>query len=180
MIDGAVFKEEAESNNVMAVPTVYLNGKSFASGRMTLEEILAKLGTGPDASELNADSVLQDRLRSLPNVTIITNAQTKEITGDDTVNGLTYINRETEKEQHVELSGVFVQIGLLPNTDWLGEDVERNKFGEIVVNEHGETNIPGVFAAGDCTTTTNKQIIISMGDGANASLNAFNYLIRNE
>lgn len=359
MIDGAVFKEEAESKNVMAVPTVFLNGESFGSGRMTLEEILAMLGSGPDASEfenkdpfdvlvigggpagasaaiyaarkglrtgivaerfggqvndtagienfisvkhtegpefvanleehvkdydidvmnlqrakrlekkdnieielengavlqgksaiistgarwrkvgvpgeeefrnkgvaycphcdgpifegkhvavigggnsgieaaidlagivkhvtvlefgeeLNADSVLQDRLHSLPNVTVITNAQTKEITGTDNVNGLTYIDRATEEEHHVELAGVFVQIGLLPNTDWLGKAVERNKFGEIVVNRHGETNVPGVFAAGDCTDATNKQIIISMGNGANASLNAFNYLIRNE
>lgn len=359
MIDGAAFKEEAENKNVMAVPTVFLNGESFGSGRMSIEEILTMLGSGPDASEfedkdpfdvlivgggpagasaaiyaarkglrtgivaerfggqvndtagienfisvkrtegsqfvahleehvkdydidvmnlqrakrlekkdhieiglengavvkgksaiistgarwrkigvpgedefrnkgvaycphcdgpifegkhvavigggnsgaeaaidlagivkhvtvlefapeLNADSVLQDRLHSLPNVTVITNAQTKEITGTDNVNGLTYVDRATEKEHHVELAGVFVQIGLLPNTNWLGEAVERNQFGEIIVNEHGETNVPGVFAAGDCTDATNKQIIISMGDGANASLNAFNYLIRNE
>jgi len=357
MIDGAAFKEEAESKNIMAVPTVFLNGESFGSGRMTLEEILATLGRAPDASEfenkdpfdvlvvgggpagasaaiyaarkglrtgiiaerfggqvndtagienfisvkriegpkfvanleehvkdydidlmnlqrakrlekkdlieielengailkgksvilstgarwrkigvpgedefrnkgvaycphcdgpifegrhvavigggnsgieaaidlagivkhvtvlefgseLNADSVLQDRLRSLPNVTILTNAQTKEITGTDNVNGLTYIDRETGKEQHIELAGVFVQIGLLPNTDWLGDAVKRNDFGEIEVNQHGETNVPGVFAGGDCTDATNKQIIISMGAGANASLNAFNYLIR--
>lgn len=359
MIDGAVFKDEAESKQVMAVPTVFLNGESFGSGRMSLEEILAKLGSGPDASEfedkdpfdvlvvgggpagasaaiyaarkglrtgivaerfggqvndtagienfisvkktegpefvanlkehvndydidvmnlqqanglekkdlieielengavlegksvilatgarwrqlgvpgeeefrnkgvaycphcdgpifegkhvavigggnsgveaaidlagivkhvtvfeygaeLNADSVLQDRLRSLPNVTVLTNAQTKEITGTDSVNGITYIDRETEEEKHVELAGVFVQIGLIPNTDWLGESVKRNKFGEIEVNRDGETNVPGVFAAGDCTDERNKQIIISMGAGANASLNAFNYLIRNE
>lgn len=359
MIDGAVFKDEAESKQVMAVPTVFLNGESFGSGRMSLEEILAKLGSGPDASEfedkdpfdvlvvgggpagasaaiyaarkglrtgivaerfggqvndtagienfisvkktegpqfvanlkehvddydidvmnlqqanglekkdlieielengavlegksvilatgarwrqlgvpgeeefrnkgvaycphcdgpifegkhvavigggnsgveaaidlagivkhvtvfeygaeLNADSVLQDRLRSLPNVTVLTNAQTKEITGTDSVNGITYIDRETEEEKHVELAGVFVQIGLIPNTDWLGESVKRNKFGEIEVNRNGETNVPGVFAAGDCTDERNKQIIISMGAGANASLNAFNYLIRNE
>src|SRR5699024_4155300 len=131
-------------------------------------------------AELNADSVLQDRLRSLPNVTVLTNAQTKETTGTDSVKGITYIDRETEEEKHVELAGVFVQIGLIPNTDWLGESVKRNKFGEIEVNRAGETNVPGVFAAGDCTDERNKQIIISMGAGANASLNAFNYLIRNE
>ncbi|HLR66594.1 MAG TPA: alkyl hydroperoxide reductase subunit F [Virgibacillus sp.] len=360
MIDGAAFKEEAESNNIMAVPTVFLNGESFGSGRMTLDEILAKLGGGPDASEfenkdpfdvlvvgggpasasaaiyaarkgirtgivaerfggqvndtaaienfigvkrtegpqfvanlgehvkdydidvmnlqrakslerkkdfveielengavlnsksvilstgarwrkvgvpgedefrnkgvaycphcdgplfegkdvavigggnsgveaaidlagivkhvtvlefapeLKADSVLQDRLKSLPNVTVLPNAQTTEITGTDNVNGITYVDRGTQTEHHIELAGVFVQIGLLPNTDWLGDAVERNKFGEITVDRHGATNVPGVFAAGDCTDDPNKQIIISMGSGANAALNAFNYLIRNE
>ncbi|GEN84570.1 NADH dehydrogenase [Sporosarcina luteola] len=358
MIDGAAFKEEVESKGIMAVPTVFLNGESFGSGRMTLEEILAKLGGGPDASEfenkepydvlvvgggpagasaavyaarkgirtgivaerfggqildtasienfisvkhtegprlaanleehvkeynvdvmnlqrakrlekkdlieielengavlksktvilstgarwrnigvpgeqefrnkgvaycphcdgplfegkhvavvgggnsgveaaidlagivkhvtvleyadqLKADSVLQDRLHSLPNVTVIKNAQTKEITGTDSVNGISYIDRESGEEQHVELQGVFVQIGLVPNTDWLGETVERNRVGEIVIDNRGATNVPGVFAAGDCTTAPYKQIIISMGSGATASLGAFDYLVRN-
>jgi alkyl hydroperoxide reductase subunit F len=357
MIDGSVFKEEAESKNVMAVPTVFLNGEEFSGGRISLEEILAKLGSAPDASdfedkdpfdvlvvgggpggasaaiyaarkgirtgivaerfggqildtaaienfisvnrtegprlaanleehvkeydidvmnlqratrlekkdlieielengavlqsksvilstgarwrnvgvpgeaefrnkgvaycphcdgplfegkeiavigggnsgieaaidlagivkhvtvlefmeELKADSVLQDRLNSLPNVTVLKNVQTKEITGTDSVNGITYIERDTGTEKHIELAGVFVQIGLVPNTDWLGDTVERNKFGEIVVNDRGETNIPGVFAAGDCTNSPYKQIIISMGSGATASLSAFDYLIR--
>src|SRR5690625_3367316 len=357
MIDGAVFKEEAESKNVMAVPTIYLNGESFGSGRMELEEILANLGIEQDASvfdekdpfdvlvvgggpagasaaiyaarkglrtgivaervgvqvndtagienfitvkkiegtqfvsnlkehladydidvmdlqeakslkkadnieielengatiegksviiatgarwrnvgvpgeaefrnkgvaycphcdglifegkdvavigggnsgveaaidlagivnhvtvieygeALNADSVLQDRLRSLDNVDIITNAMTKEITGTDNVNGLTYVDRATEKEHHIELAGVFVQIGLVPNTEWLEGSVERNRFGEIIVNENNETNVPGVFAAGDCTTQTHKKIIISMVSGARDSLNALNYIIR--
>lgn len=129
--------------------------------------------------ELKADEVLQKRLNSLPNVTMIKNAQTKEITGTDTVNGITYIDRETEEEHHVELQGVFVQIGLVPNTDWLGETVERNRFGEILVDKRGATNVPGVFAAGDCTDSAYKQIIISMGSGATASLGAFDYLIRN-
>ncbi|QQZ09385.1 alkyl hydroperoxide reductase subunit F [Heyndrickxia vini] len=358
MIDGAAFKEEVESKNIMAVPTVFLNGESFGSGRMTLEEILAKMGSTADASEfsdkepfdvlvvgggpsgasaaiyaarkgirtgivaerfggqimdtlgienfisvkytegpklaasleehvkeynidvmntqrakrleknefveielengavlksksvilstgarwrnigvpgeaefknkgvaycphcdgplfegkdvavigggnsgieaaidlagivkhvtvlefsaeLKADTVLQDRLYSLPNVTVIKNAQTKEITGTDKVNGITYIDRETEEERHIELQGVFVQIGLVPNTDWLGETVERTRTGEIVVDNHGATNIPGVFAAGDCTNSPYKQIIISMGSGATAALGAFDYLIRN-
>lgn len=357
MIDGAAFKEEVESKDIMAVPTVYLNGESFGSGRMTLEEILAKMGNGPDASELSdkdpydvlvvgggpagasaaiyaarkgirtgivaerfggqvmdtmgienfisvkktegpklvasleehvkeydidvmnlqrakrlekkelievelengailksksvivstgarwrnvgvpgeaefknkgvaycphcdgplftgkdvavigggnsgieaaidlagivkhvtvlefmpelkADAVLQERLNSLPNVTVLKNVQTKEITGTDKVNGISYIDRETEEVHHVELQGVFVQIGLVPNTDWLGETVERVR-GEIVTDRHGATNVPGVFAAGDCTNTPYKQIIISMGLGANASLGAFDYLIRN-
>ncbi|MDA1678401.1 MULTISPECIES: alkyl hydroperoxide reductase subunit F [unclassified Bacillus cereus group] len=357
MIDGAAFKEEVESKDIMAVPTVFLNGESFGSGRMTLEEILAKMGNGPDASELSdkdpydvlvvgggpagasaaiyaarkgirtgivaerfggqvmdtmgienfisvkrtegpklvasleehvkeydidvmnlqrakrlekkelievelengailksksvivstgarwrnvgvpgeaefknkgvaycphcdgplfigkdvavigggnsgieaaidlagivkhvtvlefmpelkADAVLQERLNSLPNVTVLKNVQTKEITGTDKVNGISYIDRETEEVHHVELQGVFVQIGLVPNTDWLGETVERAR-GEIVTDKHGATNIPGVFAAGDCTNNPYKQIIISMGSGANAALGAFDYLIRN-
>ncbi|OOR12537.1 alkyl hydroperoxide reductase subunit F [Bacillus cereus] len=357
MIDGAAFKEEVESKDIMAVPTVYLNGESFGSGRMTLEEILAKMGNGPDASELSdkdpydvlvvgggpagasaaiyaarkgirtgivaerfggqvmdtmgienfisvkrtegpklvasleehvkeydidvmnlqrakrlekkelievelengailksksvivstgarwrnvgvpgeaefknkgvaycphcdgplfigkdvavigggnsgieaaidlagivnhvtvlefmpelkADAVLQERLNSLPNVTVLKNVQTKEITGTDKVNGISYIDRETEEVHHVELQGVFVQIGLVPNTDWLGETVERVR-GEIVTDKHGATNVPGVFGAGDCTNNPYKQIIISMGSGANAALGAFDYLIRN-
>ncbi|MBM7693519.1 alkyl hydroperoxide reductase subunit F [Peribacillus deserti] len=358
MIDGAAFKEEVESKDIMAVPTVFLNGESFGSGRMTLEEILAKMGNGPDAAELadkdpydvlvvgggpagasaaiyaarkgirtgivaerfggqvmdtmgienfistkytegpklvasleehvkeygidvmnlqrakrleknelielelengavlksktvilstgarwrnvgvpgeaefknkgvaycphcdgplfegkhvavigggnsgieaaidlagivkhvtvlefmpelKADAVLQERLYSLPNVTVLKNVQTKEITGTDKVNGISYINRDTEEVHHIELEGVFVQIGLVPNTDWLGETLELTRFGEIIVDKHGATNVPGVFAAGDCTDSAYKQIIISMGSGATASLGAFDYLIRN-
>lgn len=129
--------------------------------------------------ELKADSLLQQRLYSLPNVTVLKNVQTKEITGSDKVNGISYIERDTGIEKHIELQGVFVQIGLVPNTDWLNDSVERNRFGEIEVNHKSETNIPGVFAAGDCTTSPYKQIIISMGSGANAALSAFDYLIRN-
>ncbi|WNS75429.1 alkyl hydroperoxide reductase subunit F [Bacillus sp. DTU_2020_1000418_1_SI_GHA_SEK_038] len=358
MIDGAAYKEEVESKDILAVPTVYLNGEEFGGGRMSLEEILAKMGGGPDASEfadkdpfdvlvvgggpagasaaiyaarkgirtgivaerfggqimdtlsienfisvkstegpklaasleehvkeydidvmnlqrakrlekkdlievelengavlksksvilstgarwrnigvpgeaefknkgvaycphcdgplfagkkvavigggnsgveaaidlagivehvtvlefnpeLKADSVLQDRLNSLSNVTVLKNVQTKEITGTDKVNGITYVERDTEEEKHIELAGVFVQIGLVPNTDWLGETVEQTRIGEIVVDNRGATNLPGVFAAGDCTNNPYKQIIISMGSGANAALGAFDYLIRN-
>ncbi|RXT03575.1 alkyl hydroperoxide reductase subunit F [Ammoniphilus sp. CFH 90114] len=358
MIDGAVFKDEAESKDVMAVPSVYLNGEFFGSGRMTLEEILAKLGNAPDASELTnkepfdvlvigggpagssaaiyaarkgirtgivaerfggqvmdtvgienfisvkytegpklvasleehvkeygidvmklqrakrlekkdlievelengavlksksviistgarwrnvgvpgeaefknkgvaycphcdgplftgkdvavigggnsgieaaidlagivkhvtvlefmpelkADAVLQKRLYSLPNVTVLKNVQTKEITGTDKVNGISYIERDTGEVKHIELQGVFVQIGLVPNTDWLEGMVERNRMGEIIVDSHGATTVPGVFAAGDCTNSPYKQIIISMGSGASAALGAFDYLIRN-
>src|SRR5690606_19509988 len=131
-------------------------------------------------AELKADSVLQDRLKSLPNVTVLTNARTHEITGTDKVNGISYIDLQTGDEKHIELSGVFVQIGLVPNTDWLGDTVDRNKFGEIVIDQRGATNIPGVFAAGDCTNNPYKQIIISMGSGATASLSAFDHLIRSE
>ncbi|WP_374720212.1 alkyl hydroperoxide reductase subunit F [Parageobacillus toebii] len=129
--------------------------------------------------ELKADAVLQERLYSLPNVTVLKNVQTKEITGTDKVNGITYIDRATGEEHHIELQGVFVQIGLVPNTDWLDGTIERNRFGEIIVDKHGATNIPGVFAAGDCTDSAYKQIIISMGSGATAALGAFDYLIRN-
>lgn len=359
MIDGAAFKEEAEKRDVMAVPTVFLNGEFFSSGRMSLEEILAKLGGTPDASEfadkdpydvlvvgggpagasaaiyaarkgirtgivaerfggqvmetmgienfisvkqtsgpklaadleehvkeygvdimnlqrakrlekkelieielengavlksksviistgarwrnigvpgeaefknkgvaycphcdgpifegkdvavigggnsgveaaidlagivkhvtvlefnpeLKADSVLQERLYSLPNVTVLTNVQTTEITGEDKVNGITYKERDTGVTKHIELQGVFVQIGLVPNTEWLADTLERTRMGEIVVDSRGATNIPGVFAAGDCTNSPYKQIIISMGSGATAALGAFDYLIRNE
>ncbi|GAB3062112.1 alkyl hydroperoxide reductase subunit F [Virgibacillus ainsalahensis] len=132
------------------------------------------------ASELKADSVLQDRLYSLSNVTVITSAATTEITGDETVNGITYKDRETEQEHHIELEGVFVQIGLVPSTKWLeGSGVELTKTGEIVVDKKGATNIPGVFAAGDCTDSVYKQIIISMGSGATAALGAFDHIIRN-
>ena len=129
--------------------------------------------------ELKADEVLQKRLYSLPNVTVITNAQTKEITGTDKVDGLVYVDRETGETHRIDLQGVFVQIGLVPNTEWLEGTVERNRFGEIIVDNRNATNIPGVFAAGDCTNSPYKQIIISMGSGANAALSAFDYLIRN-
>jgi alkyl hydroperoxide reductase subunit F len=358
MIDGAAFKEEAESKNIMAVPTVLLNGEFFGSGRMTLEEILGKLGSGPDMSEfekkepydilvigggpagasaaiyaarkgirtgivaerfggqvretlgienlisvgytegprlaeileqhvsnydvdimsaqrarrlerkelievelengavlkskavilstgarwrnvgipgeeefknkgvaycphcdgplykgkqvavigggnsgieaaidlagiasyvtvfefmpeLKADAILQKRLYSLSNVTVLKNVQTKEITGTDKVNGITYMERETGAVHHMDLQGVFVQIGLIANTDWLGDTIERNRIGEIIVDNHNATSLPGVFAAGDCTDSVYKQIVISMGSGASAALSAFDYLIRN-
>ncbi|MDH5163626.1 alkyl hydroperoxide reductase subunit F [Heyndrickxia sp. FSL K6-6286] len=154
-------------------------GNSGIEAAIDLAGIVKHVTVIEYAAELKADSVLQDRLYSLPNVTVIKNAQTKEITGTDKVNGITYIDRETEEEHHVELQGVFVQIGLVPNTDWLGDTVERTRMGEIVVDNRGATSIPGVFAAGDCTNSPYKQIIISMGSGANAALGAFDYLIRN-
>ncbi|MBA8762400.1 alkyl hydroperoxide reductase subunit F [Staphylococcus coagulans] len=128
---------------------------------------------------LKADSVLQERLKSLPNTQVITNAATKEITGDDRVNGLTYTDMQSKEDKHINLDGVFVQIGLSPNTEWLGDSVQRNRMGEIEVDRLGNTNVPGVFAAGDCTDQRYKQIIISMGSGATAALSAFDYLIRN-
>lgn len=130
--------------------------------------------------ELKADSVLQERLNSLPNTNVIKNAQVKEITGTNKVDGVTYIERESGEEKHIDLQGVFVQIGLVPNTDWLADTVERTRMGEIVVDNRGATTVPGVFAAGDCTNAPFKQIIISMGSGATAALGAFDYMIRNQ
>jgi alkyl hydroperoxide reductase subunit F len=130
-------------------------------------------------TQLRADAVLQRKLQSLPNVTIHTNAQTTEITGDQQkVNGLVYKDRATGETRTVPLEGVFIQIGLVPNTDWLKGTVELSKHGEIVVDARGQTSVPGVFAAGDATTVPYKQIIIAAGDGAKAALSAFDHLIR--
>jgi alkyl hydroperoxide reductase subunit F len=128
---------------------------------------------------LKADEVLQNRLKSLSNITVITNAETKEITGNEKVNGITYIDLSTGEKHSVKIDGVFVQIGLVPNTGWLNGTVELNSRGEIITDNKGATNIPGVFAAGDCTDSPYKQIIISMGSGATAALSAFDHIIRN-
>jgi NADH-dependent peroxiredoxin subunit F len=130
-------------------------------------------------SQLRADAVLQRKLGTLSNVTTILNAQTTEITGDgQRVNGLAYRDRSSGETRTVELAGVFVQIGLVPNTEWLRGTVELSRHGEIVVDARGATSVPGVFAAGDATTVPFKQIIIAAGDGAKAALGAFDHLIR--
>jgi alkyl hydroperoxide reductase subunit F len=129
--------------------------------------------------QLRADAVLQRKLHSLPNVTVITSAQTTEVTGNgEKVNGLRYKDRNTDELRTVELEGIFVQIGLLPNTDWLKGTIELSPRGEIIVDNRGETSIPGIFAAGDVTTVPYKQIVIAVGEGAKASLSAFDHLIR--
>jgi alkyl hydroperoxide reductase subunit F len=131
------------------------------------------------ADALRADAVLVTKLKSLPNVTVHTQAQTTEITGDgQKVNGLVYADRATGQSHKVVLEGVFVQIGLVPNTEWLKGVVELSRHGEIVVDAKGQTSVPGVFAAGDVTTVPFKQIIIATGDGAKAALGAFDHLIR--
>jgi len=131
-------------------------------------------------TQLRADAVLQKKLFSLPNVTVETQAMTTEVTGDgNKLNGITYKDRATDAIHHVELDGVFVQIGLTPSTAWLKGSVELTKFGEIIVDSHGRTSVPGVFAAGDASTAPFKQIIIAMGDGAKAALSAFEHMIRN-
>jgi len=127
---------------------------------------------------LRADAILVRKLHSLANVTVITNAQTTEITGDQKVNALIYKDRATEQLHTVALEGVFIQIGLIPNTDWLKGVVELSKHGEIIVDAKGQTSVPGVFAAGDATTVPFKQIIIAAGDGAKAALGAFDHLMR--
>ncbi|MBX3654646.1 MAG: alkyl hydroperoxide reductase subunit F [Ramlibacter sp.] len=129
-------------------------------------------------TRLRADEVLQRKLRSLGNVTVFTHAQTTEITGIDKVNGLVFKDRASGEEKRVDLEGVFVQIGLVPNTDWLKGTVTLSEHGEIEVDARGQTSVPGVFAAGDATTTPFKQIIIAAGDGAKAALGAFDHLIR--
>lgn len=130
-------------------------------------------------AELRADAVLQRKLRSLPNVTVIVNAETTQVNGDGKkVTGLTYKDRVSGSVQDVALEGIFVQIGLLPNTDWLKGTVELTRFGEIIIDAKGHTNVPGVFAAGDCTDVPYKQIVIAAGAGATAALSAFDHLIR--
>jgi alkyl hydroperoxide reductase subunit F len=130
-------------------------------------------------AELRADAVLQRKLRSLANVTVITQAQTSEVTGDGAkVNGMRYIDRKTGGVQQLTLEGIFVQIGLLPNTDWLKGVLALSSRGEIEVDTRGQTSVAGVFAAGDVTTVPYKQIIIAMGEGSKAALGAFDHLIR--
>jgi alkyl hydroperoxide reductase subunit F len=154
-------------------------GNSGVEAAIDLAGIVGHVTVFEFQPKLKADQVLQNRLRSLPNVTIHTNVQVAEITGLDRVNGIAYIERDTDVKQHLALEGVFVQIGLVPNTDWLGDSVDRTRYGEIMVDHHGATTMPGVFAAGDCTNTPYKQIIVAMGAGATAALGAFDYLIRN-
>lgn len=130
-------------------------------------------------SKLRADQVLQDKAASMGNITIIKNALTTEVVGNgNKVTGLQYTDRLTDESHQLELAGIFVQIGLVPNSEWLADTIELTQRGEIITDKQGNTSIPGIFAAGDVTDSPYKQIIIAMGDGANASLGAFDYLIR--
>ncbi|SDA37597.1 alkyl hydroperoxide reductase subunit F [Pseudomonas sp. NFACC15-1] len=154
-------------------------GNSGVEAAIDLAGIVAHVTLLEFDVQLRADAVLQRKLHSLPNVTVVTNAQTTEVTGDgQKVNGLRYKDRPSGEVRDVELEGIFVQIGLLPNTDWLKGTVELSPRGEIIVDARGETSIPGVFAAGDVTTVPYKQIVIAVGEGAKASLSAFDHLIR--
>lgn len=154
-------------------------GNSGVEAAIDLAGIVSHVTLLEFADVLRADAVLQEKLKSLPNVDIIMNAQTTEVLGDgQKVTGLSYRNVNTGETQTVDLEGIFVQIGLLPNTDWLQGAVNLSPRGEIEINTRGETSMAGVFAAGDCTTAPYKQIIISMGAGATAALGAFDHLIR--
>jgi alkyl hydroperoxide reductase subunit F len=169
--DGPLFKGQRVA--------VVGGGNSGVEAAIDLAGITAQVTLLEFADSLRADAVLVAKLRSLPNVRIITNAQTTEVLGDgQRVTGLAYADRATGVVQSLALQGVFVQIGLQPNTDWLKGTLELTRHGEIVVDARGQTSLPGVFAAGDATTVPFKQIIIATGDGAKAALGAFDHLMR--
>ncbi|GGK04390.1 alkyl hydroperoxide reductase subunit F [Pseudomonas matsuisoli] len=154
-------------------------GNSGVEAAIDLAGIVSHVTLIEYDSQLRADEVLQRKLRSLPNVNVITSALTSEVKGDGKkVTGLTYKDRNSDEFHSVELEGIFVQIGLLPNSEWLKGSVELSPRGEIVVDAKGQTSLPGVFAAGDVTTVPYKQIVIAMGEGSKASLAAFDHLIR--
>jgi len=154
-------------------------GNSGVEAAIDLAGIVAHVTLLEFGEELRADAVLQRKLNSLPNVRVLKMAQTTEVKGDgQKVTGLVYKDRSSEEIHSVELEGIFVQIGLLPNSEWLKGTLELSRFGEIIVDAKGQTSIPGVFAAGDVTTVPYKQIVIAVGEGAKASLSAFDHLIR--
>lgn len=155
-------------------------GNSGVEAAIDLAGIVSHVTLLEFGDALRADAVLVKKLESLPNVVILTQAQTTEFTGTaGKLDGLNYTDRATGEARRIELEGVFVQIGLVPNTEWLRGTVELSKHGEIIVDAKGQTSVPGVFAAGDATTVPYKQIIIAAGDGAKAALSAFDHLIRN-
>ncbi len=154
-------------------------GNSGVEAAIDLAGVVAHVTLIEFAEQLKADAVLVNKLKSLPNVVIHTHAQTLEIAGDgQKVTGLRFKHRSSGEEQRVELAGVFVQIGLVPNTDFLKGVVELSKYGEIIVDGHNATSLAGVFAAGDVTTVPYKQIIVASGEGSKAALAAFDHLIR--
>jgi alkyl hydroperoxide reductase subunit F len=154
-------------------------GNSGVEAAIDLAGIVSHVTLLEFDDKLRADAVLQAKLASLPNVTVIKSAQTTEVTGDgQKVDGIVYKDRVSGEIRKVEREGIFVQIGLLPNTDWLKGTIALSPRGEIEVDAKGQTSLPGVFAAGDATTVPYKQIIIAMGEGAKASLSAFDHLIR--
>jgi alkyl hydroperoxide reductase subunit F len=156
-------------------------GNSGVEAAIDLAGIVAHVTLIEFDSDLRADAVLQRKLASLPNVRVITSALTTEVLGDGAkVTGLRYRDRNSDAEHEVALEGIFVQIGLVPNTEWLKDAVALTPRGEIEVDHRGHTSLPGVFAAGDATTTPYKQIVIAMGEGSKAALSAFDYLIRQE
>ena len=170
--DGPLFK----GKNVAVIG----GGNSGIEAAIDLAGIVEHVTVLEFSDTLRADAVLVKKAESLPNVEIIKQAMTTEVLGDgQRVTGLQYKDRETDQTHIVELAGIFVQIGLVPNTEFLKDTVTLTERGEVVIDDHGQTNIPGIFAAGDCTNVPYKQIIISMGAGATAALGAFDHLIRN-
>jgi NADH-dependent peroxiredoxin subunit F len=154
-------------------------GNSGVEAAIDLAGIVAHVTLIEFDAKLRADEVLQRKLRSLANVDVVVSAQTSAVLGDgQKVTGLTYVDRNTQATHTVTLDGVFVQIGLLPNTEWLKGTVALSPRGEIVIDERGQTSLPGVFAAGDATTVPYKQIVIAMSEGSKAALGAFDHLIR--
>ena len=169
--DGPLFKGKAVA--------VIGGGNSGVEAAIDLAGIVGHVTLIEFAEHLKADAILVKKLQSLANATIVTNARTTEITGDgQKVNGIAFADRVSNAVTHVELAGVFVQIGLVPNTEFMKGAIELNRFGEIIVDEKGATNVPGIFAAGDATTVPYKQIVIAAGEGAKAALSAFDHLIR--
>lgn len=154
-------------------------GNSGVEAAIDLAGIVAHVTLIEFDSQLRADAVLQTKLRSMPNVDIITSALSTEVIGDgEKVQALMYTDRNTDKSHRIDLDGIFVQIGLVPNTEWLKGPLTLSPRGEIEVDAHNATNIPGVFAAGDVTTVPYKQIIVAMGEGTKAALSAFDHIIR--
>lgn len=154
-------------------------GNSGVEAALDLAGIVKSVTLMEFMPELKADKVLVEQLGKRDNIRVITNAAAQEITTEGgKVNRIRYTDRTDGAVHDLPLQGVFVQIGLVPNSDFLGDAVERTRFGEIVINAKGETNVPGIFAAGDVTTVPYKQIIVAMGEGAKAALSAFDYLIR--
>lgn len=166
--DGPIFK-----NKEIAVIG---GGNSGIEAAIDLANLAKHVYVLEFSPELKADKILQEKLYSLSNVTVTTNVEMKEITGSSSVEKLAYIDRITNEYYTLNISGVFILTGLVPNTEWVADTVKLNNRGEIVVDKHGSTNIEGIFAAGDCTDSAYKQIIISMGSGAIAALGAFEYL----
>jgi alkyl hydroperoxide reductase subunit F len=154
-------------------------GNSGVEAAIDLAGIVSHVTLVEFDSQLRADAVLQNKLRSLPNVDIITSALSTEVLGDgEKVEALAYTDRLTGDSHRIDLEGIFVQIGLVPNTEWLKGPLQLSPRGEIEVDAHNATNIPGVFAAGDVTTVPYKQIIVAMGEGTKAALSAFDHIIR--
>lgn len=153
-------------------------GNSGVEAAIDLAGIVAHVTLIEYDSQLRADAVLQRKLASLSNVKIITSALTTRVNGAEKVTGLTYKDRNSGAEHDIELEGIFVQIGLVPNTEWLKDSIALTPRGEIEIDARGETSHPGIFAAGDATTVPYKQIVIAMGAGSTAALSAFDYLIR--